>query len=103
VGLAAGGLDNPLEIHEMVVRRHGVLFAEHFVGAAVVPNIDQNEQVVAADAGFDNPLAVSGGEPGAFRLHHKGVVGAAAFVRPFGQVCVDFFAQFPGALQGDDA
>ena len=103
VCFAARRLDDPLQILKMVVGGHGVFLAEQLVGAAVIAHIHQDEQVVTANAGFDDALAVTGGEAGTLRLHQEIGLRSAALLRPGHQMAVDLFPQLLCAVERQDA
>ena len=89
VGLPLSGLDQPLQVLVMVVRRHVVFVPKQIVGAVIVAHIHQDKQVRAPDGGFDDALAVAGGEPGALRLDPECLFIAAALSAPLHQVLVN--------------
>lgn len=71
VGLAHGGLDQPLQVLVMVVGGHVVLLAKVLVGAAVVAHIHHKVQVIAPHGALQNALAIAGGEPGQLQPMRK--------------------------------
>ena len=113
-GLAAGSGDDPLEVGEMIVRRHVVVVAEHPVGLAEVDNVDKDIQVHAAHGVGKNTLAFAGTETGELGFHDIGValviiVGGVVLVlsRPFrtpvDKIAVNLFGHFLFACHGDQS
>ena len=113
-GLAAGSGDDPLEVGEMIVRRHVVVVAEHPVGLAEVDNVDKDIQVHAAHGVGKNTLAFAGTETGELGFHDIGVtlvivVGGVVLVlsRPFrtpvDKVAVNLFGHFLFACYGNQS
>jgi len=114
-GFAADRQDGALQILVMVVRAHVVDQAVHFVGAGKVHDIDQDEQVVAADGVADDRFAFAGGEAqGADRdavimTDEAGVRRAQVgylfqvFGAPASEVVIDAVGKDRAAGQGDDA
>ena len=74
VRLAAGRLDETLEILEMIVRAHAVLLAEHVVLAAVVSHVDEKIKIHPTDGILDQALAVAGLKAGAFAINDLSLI-----------------------------
>ena len=103
VRLAAGRLNQALQILKMVVRAHAVFVAENFVLAAVVAHIHNEEQVIAANGRFNQALAVARRKTRAFAVDDKCLILNVRFPCPAQQVLVDLLCQFLRAGAGDDA
>ena len=103
VGLAAGGLDQPLQVLVVVVGAHAVFRAEQPVLAAVVAHIHHEVEIVAPHGALDHALAVAGGKAGALAGDDEGLLVKALAVGPTDQVAVDQRGQFVGAGGGDEA
>lgn len=65
VCLTGDRLDQALEVGEVVIGREVILIAEQVVGHTVVPRIDHDEDIVAADGFLDQTLGVTALEAGA--------------------------------------
>ena len=107
-GLLAGSCDHALQVSKMVVRRHDVLEAVHFIGDGVVHDIDHDIDVVAADGVADGSLALAGAESRRVGLKNKRVPGVTvvrgvvsqldALSAPVHKVIVDLFSNGLRAL-----
>ena len=102
VRLAAGRLDDTLEILKMVVGRHHVFLAEHGVGAVVVAYVHHDEQVHAAHAFTQHTLAVARRKARAARLDQKILRIHTAVLCPAYQIAVDFPAEILSPSHGYD-
>ena len=103
MSLAAGGLDQALQVLVVVVGAHAVFRAEQPVLAAVVAHIHHEVEVVTANGVLDHALAVAGRKTGALAGDDEGLLVEAFAVGPTDQVAVDQRGQFVGAGGGDQA
>ena len=86
--LAADGADNALEVGEMLVRTHRDCHTVHIVGHAVIKNIRDDINVVAAQRLVDNAFALSAAEAGARNGNQIGSV--LIMPAPFLKIGIDF-------------
>ena len=93
VCLAGHGLDEALQVCEMVVGREVVLVAEQVVGHAVVARIDNDEDIVAADGLLDQALCVAALEAGALAGDDEAILLHTGRLCPLDKVSVDEVGQ----------
>ena len=95
VSLASYGLDDPLQILIMIVRRHMILIAKQVVGAPVIAYIYEDVQVSSTYGLIDDALGIAGLETGAggFNDHGRSVISF-----PFSELAVDLGGQFLSSL-----
>ena len=97
--LAAGRLDETLEILEMIVRAHAVLLAEHVVLAAVVSHVDEKIKIHPTDGILDQALAVAGLKAGAFAINDESILCLRAARGHLHQVVVHLRSQLARTLR----
>ena len=93
VCLAGHGLDEALQVCEMVVGREVVLVTEQVVGHAVVARIDNDEDIVAADGLLDQTLCVAALEAGALAGDDEAILLHTGRLCPLDKVSVDEVGQ----------
>ena len=103
MGLAHGGLDQPLQILVVVVGGHVVLLAKVLVGAAVVAHIHHKVQVIPTHRALQNALAVPRREPGAAAANAEGIHVHASPPGPPKQMGFDFLGKLLRTLQSHNA
>ena len=86
----------------MVIRAHVVHLAEHFIGAAVVAHVRQDEYIHAPDAFLQHALGVAGGETGKIYRNEEAVPGFRSHGSPVDQPAIDPVAQFFRSGQDDE-
>ena len=101
VCLSADRLNDSLKILIVVVGRHTVDATEIVVGAAIVSDVDENEDVVTANGGFDQSLSVTRGKAGTLILDEEGVNVESAVTGPAYKVVVDLASELRGTFHRD--
>ena len=101
---AAGyGLDQALQVGEMIVGGHVVLHTEQVVGQAVIAGIHHEEDIIAADGFLDQALCIAALEPGAGAVDDEGLLLDADFLGPGFQMLVDLAGQCFRTGAGDQS
>ena len=86
----------------MIVGRHCVLHSEIVILYAVVADINDDKEILAADSGLDESLAVTRRKTGAFALNEEGIDIYAALSCPVNEVIVDLLTKLGNAVHSDD-
>ena len=85
--LAGDGVDDTLQVGEMIVGTHRIFGAVHFIGNAVIVHIGDDVDVAAPQRFVENGFSFPVSEALALRRDDKGLASAAA--PPLMQVGVD--------------
>lgn len=89
VCLTGDRLDQALEVGEVVIGREVILIAEQVVGHTVVPRIDHDEDIVAADGFLDQTLGVTALEAGALAGDDEALFFHTGRLGPLDKMLVD--------------
>ena len=103
VAAAGDGLDQTLQVGEVIVGGHVVVVIEELVGHGVVAGITDEENIVTADGLLHETLGVAALETGAGALDDEGILLDADFLGPCDQVVVDELGQLLSAGAGDQS
>ena len=102
VGLSAGSLDQTLQIHEMIVRAHGILPVKQGILATVIADIHHKIEILAAHSFFNYSLPSPEENLGHPSLS---MMKVSFFLRPVfrpgNKMVVDFFSQLPGSFRNN--
>ena len=71
LGLSANGGNDPLQVHEVIVRAHGDLLAIHIIGAVVSAHITENIDVITANGFLNHTLALAISKAGTMYLDQE--------------------------------
>jgi hypothetical protein len=111
--LPAGGQDDPFQILIVLVWGHRLLYAKHFIGAAMVHDIYKNENIMAANRLVDDRAAFTRGKTLGVRLDavitaeitglDSGIPGSSLnrLGAPLDEVPVDLVGEIQAARKGD--
>ena len=99
--LTGHSLDQTLQIHEMIVRAHGILPVKQGILATVIADIHHKIEILAAHSFLNYSLSVSGREPGALAFDDEGLLFLRPVFRPGNKMVVDFFSQLPGSFRNN--
>ena len=82
-------VDQALEVGEVVIGREVILIAEQVVGHTVVPRIDHDEDIIAADGFLDQTLGVTALEAGALAGDDEALFFHTGRLGPLDKMLVD--------------
>ena len=102
VCLAGHGLDQALEVGEVIVRGHVVLVVEQLVGHAVVAGVHNDEDIVTTHRLLHQALRVAALEAGAVAGNDKGILLDAGLFGPANQMLIDPAGKLLGTGAGDE-